>query len=163
MRAQSLQLCLTLCDSMDCIARQAPLSMGFPRQEYWWVAISFSPSASCTASQNPSCEPGHPLSPGLPCDLLQQTLKLSESLPDSHPNVLLVFQIKPQISSQPCTVHLKPPLAHMSKLTLPSVLPRNLVFPCVITQGTSRSHLLSQPNPKPSLPTSSQRRPQAPH
>ena len=26
--------CSTLCDPMDC-SRQAPLSMGFPRQEYW--------------------------------------------------------------------------------------------------------------------------------
>ena len=26
--------CLTLCDPMDCV-HQAPLSMGFPRQEYW--------------------------------------------------------------------------------------------------------------------------------
>ena len=32
---QSLQSCLTLCDPMDCIACQAPLSMGFSRQEYW--------------------------------------------------------------------------------------------------------------------------------
>ena len=30
-----LQSYLTLCDPMDCIARQAPLSMGFSRQEYW--------------------------------------------------------------------------------------------------------------------------------
>ena len=29
----SLQLCLTLCDPMDCVAHQAPLSMGFSRQE----------------------------------------------------------------------------------------------------------------------------------
>ena len=29
------QLCLTLCDLMDYIARQAHLSMGFFRQEYW--------------------------------------------------------------------------------------------------------------------------------
>ena len=29
------QLCLTLCDPMDYIAYQAPLSMGFSRQEYW--------------------------------------------------------------------------------------------------------------------------------
>ena len=29
------QLCPTLCDSMDYIARQAPLSMEFSRQEYW--------------------------------------------------------------------------------------------------------------------------------
>ena len=35
------QLCLTLCDPMDCSARQALLSMGFPRQEYW-SAISSS-------------------------------------------------------------------------------------------------------------------------
>ena len=34
MRAQSLQPCLTLCNPMD-VAHQAPLSMGFSRQEYW--------------------------------------------------------------------------------------------------------------------------------
>ena len=33
--AKSLQSCLTLSDPMDCIACQAPLSMGFSRQEYW--------------------------------------------------------------------------------------------------------------------------------
>ena len=33
MRAKSLQLCPTLCDPMD-VAWQAPLSMGFSRQEY---------------------------------------------------------------------------------------------------------------------------------
>ena len=32
---KSLQSCPTLCDPMDCIALQAPLSMGFSRQEYW--------------------------------------------------------------------------------------------------------------------------------
>ena len=32
MCAKSLQLCLTLCDPMDC---RPPLFMGFPRQEYW--------------------------------------------------------------------------------------------------------------------------------
>ena len=34
-RAASLQLCPTLCDPVDQGARQAPLSMGFSRQEYW--------------------------------------------------------------------------------------------------------------------------------
>ena len=29
------QSCLTLSDPMDCIAHQAPLSMGFSKQEYW--------------------------------------------------------------------------------------------------------------------------------
>ena len=32
MCAKWLQSCLTLCDPIDC---QAPLSMGFSRQEYW--------------------------------------------------------------------------------------------------------------------------------
>ena len=36
----------TLCDPMDC-SRHSPLSMGFPRQEYWeWVAISSSRGSS---------------------------------------------------------------------------------------------------------------------
>ena len=34
MNAKSLQLCLTLCDPMDC-THQAPLSLGISRQEYW--------------------------------------------------------------------------------------------------------------------------------
>ena len=29
------QSCLTLCDPMDCVAHQGPLSMEFSRQEYW--------------------------------------------------------------------------------------------------------------------------------
>ena len=29
------KLCLTLCDPMDCVAHQAPLSMEFSRQVYW--------------------------------------------------------------------------------------------------------------------------------
>ena len=29
------QSCLTLCESMDCVACQAPLLMEFSRQEYW--------------------------------------------------------------------------------------------------------------------------------
>ena len=33
MLAKSLQSCLTLCDPMDC-SPQAPLSMGFSKQEY---------------------------------------------------------------------------------------------------------------------------------
>ena len=34
MHAKLLQSCPTLCDPMDC-SLQAPLSMGFSRQEYW--------------------------------------------------------------------------------------------------------------------------------
>ena len=35
------QSCPTLCNPMDYIARQAPLSMGFPRQEYWRLPFLF--------------------------------------------------------------------------------------------------------------------------
>ena len=40
--AKSLQLCLTLCDPMDC-SSQAPPSMGFSRQEHWSGVPSPSP------------------------------------------------------------------------------------------------------------------------
>ena len=51
MRARSLQLCPTLCDLMDCIAHQAPLSMGFSSQQYW--------------SGLPGPPPGHLPNPGI--------------------------------------------------------------------------------------------------
>ena len=41
--AYSLQSCLTLCEPMDC-SHQAPLSMGFSRQEYWSGLPFLSPS-----------------------------------------------------------------------------------------------------------------------
>ena len=52
MHAQSLQSCLTLCDPMA-IACQAPLSMGFSRQEYW----SGLPFPSPGNLPNPGMEP----------------------------------------------------------------------------------------------------------
>ena len=33
--AKPLQSCLAVYDAMDCSPHQAPLSMGFSRQEYW--------------------------------------------------------------------------------------------------------------------------------
>ena len=50
MHAKSLQLCPTLCNPKDC-SRQAPLSMGFPRQEY------------CSGLSRPP--PGDPPDPGI--------------------------------------------------------------------------------------------------
>ena len=35
MKVLATQSCFTLCDPMNCIAHQAPLSMEFSRQEYW--------------------------------------------------------------------------------------------------------------------------------
>ena len=55
MHAQLLQSYLTLCDPMDCNT-QAPLSMGFSRQEYW-CGLSF-PSPGDLP--NPGIEPRSP-------------------------------------------------------------------------------------------------------
>ena len=50
LRVLVAQSCLTLCDPVDC-SRQAPLSMGFSRQEYW--------------SGFPFPSPGHLPNPGI--------------------------------------------------------------------------------------------------
>ena len=63
------QLCLTLCDSMDC-SHQASLSMGFSRQEYW--------------SQLPFPSPGDLPNPGMePVSLTSPALRVG-CLPLSH-------------------------------------------------------------------------------
>ena len=64
------QLCLTLCDSMDCVAHQAPHSMEFFRQEYW-IELPF-PSPGYLP--NPQTEP----------HLLHLLHWQADSLPLSH-------------------------------------------------------------------------------
>ena len=59
MRAKSLQSCLILCDPMDC--SQAPLSMGFSRQEYW-SRLPFPPPGDLP---NLGIEPASLMSPAL--------------------------------------------------------------------------------------------------
>ena len=58
-------LCLTLCDSWT-VAHQAPLSMGFSRQEYW----SGLPCPPPGDLPNPGTEPTSPVSPALQADSL---------------------------------------------------------------------------------------------
>ena len=59
------QLCLTLCDPMDC---SPPGSMGFPQQAYW----SGLPFPSLGYLPNPGIEPGSPAlqADALPCEPL---------------------------------------------------------------------------------------------
>ena len=54
-RAQSLQLCLTLCDPMDCSLPRPPF-LGLSRQEYW----SGLPCPSLGDLPNPGIEPASP-------------------------------------------------------------------------------------------------------
>ena len=71
------QSCPTLCDPMDCVVHQAPLSMGFSRQEYW----SGQPIPPPGDLPNPGIEPGFPAlqADSLPTELsgkpLQNTKK----------------------------------------------------------------------------------------
>ena len=54
--SETAQSCLTLCDPMESVAYQAPLSMEFSRQEYW----SGLPFPSPGDLPNPGIEPGSP-------------------------------------------------------------------------------------------------------
>ena len=61
-------LCPTLCDPVDCIARQAPLSTGFSRQEYW-SGLPFPPAGGLP---NPGVEPP---APALQVDSLPRAIR----------------------------------------------------------------------------------------
>ena len=78
------QSCPTFCDPVDCVARQAPPSMGFPKQEYW----SGLPFPSPGDLPHPGIEPRSPTlqayalssePPGKPKDLLicMESIELS--------------------------------------------------------------------------------------
>ena len=64
------QPCLTLCNPMDGVACQAPLSMGFSRPEYW-TALPF-PSAGDLPDSGIKLASG--MSPGLQADSLRAEL-----------------------------------------------------------------------------------------
>ena len=61
--AKSLQLCLTLCDPWP-VAHQAPLSIGFSRQEYWRGLLWLSPGDL----PDPGIESASPVAPELQGD-----------------------------------------------------------------------------------------------
>ena len=65
------ELCPTLCDPTDCVACQAPVSMGFSRQEYW--------------SGFPFSSPGDLSHPGIePTAIAMSPAWQMDSLPLSH-------------------------------------------------------------------------------
>ena len=73
--AQSFQLCDSATPGI--VARQAPLSLGFPRQEHW--------------SGLPCPSPGDLLDPGIkPASLMSPTLQ-ADSLPLSHQGISVVI------------------------------------------------------------------------
>jgi hypothetical protein len=76
MHAQSLS-CVQLCETLWTVAHQAPLSMGFSRQEYW-SGLPFPPPGDLP---NPGTEPTSPVCPALQVD----------SSPLSHQGSLISF------------------------------------------------------------------------
>ena len=80
LHAQSLQLCPILCDPWT-IARQAPLSMGFSRQEQW----SGLPCPPPGNLPNPAIKPTSPVSPALQVDSLPLSHWGSPPLPIQLP------------------------------------------------------------------------------
>ena len=63
-----LLICVLLSDSVTpwTVAHQAPLSMGFPKQEYW-SGLSFPPPGDLP---DPGIEPSSPVFPALQADSL---------------------------------------------------------------------------------------------
>ena len=123
MSAKSLQLCLTLCDPMDCIACQAPLSMGFSRQEYW----SGLPCPPPGDFPNPGMEPASLMSPTLAGRFF--TTSTTWEAPDPE---LVISVLTPRWASK--VSHRKQALRSTgldfaSDLTLLSCLPKALSMP----------------------------------
>ena len=75
------QSCLTLCDPMDCIALQAPLSMGFSRQEYW-SGLLYPPPGDLP---DPGIKPTSPDFPALQVDSLPLNHQGSPSVAELTP------------------------------------------------------------------------------
>ena len=64
MSAKLLQLCPSLCQPKD-VACQAPLSMGFSRQEYWSIPGHGLPCPPPGDLPHPGIKPASPVSPAL--------------------------------------------------------------------------------------------------
>ena len=80
--------CLYLCDSMDCITHQAPLSVEFSRQEYW--------------SGLPFLTPGDLPSPGIEPMSLQSPVWASSTLTTAPPGKLLELSCVCMLSCFSC-------------------------------------------------------------
>ena len=115
MKVKVIQSCPTLCDPMDC--SQAPLSMGFPRQEYW-SGMPFSSSDSGIEPRSPALQadslPSEP--PGKPkntevsrLSLLQGILLTRELNWGLLHCMWILYQLSYQRSSSiPCTTREAP-------------------------------------------------------
>ena len=85
----SCSVILTLCEPMDCIACQAPLSVGFSHQEYW----SRLPCPSLGDLSDPGIEPG---SPALQTDSLLSEAPGKPITLNTQPDALRLLKLIPQ-------------------------------------------------------------------
>ena len=111
------QLCSTLCDPVDCSLHQAPLFMGFFRQEYW------------SGLRFPS--PGDLPNPGMePSSLAFQADALPSEPPGNSPQVwpLLMHQTLSPLTSRASRASLGPK-GHCGASFSVTELPRGLLLP----------------------------------
>ena len=85
MCAKLLQSCPTLCYSLWTAARQAPLFIGFSRQEYW----SGLPCPPPGHLPDPGIKHTSPASPALQVDSLPLSHWRSPILPPATPHIIL--------------------------------------------------------------------------
>ena len=124
----------TLCDPIDCIAYQAPLSMGFFSQEYWGGLPFPSPSDL----PDPGIEPG---SPSLQVDSLPSESPKDPSLLNSVP-----------FKSRNATSQWFQNLQRRSLLLPINTLYCNYLCACVSSQNRSSWISVSLPLPTPPTP-----------
>ena len=112
------QLCWTLCDPMDYIAWQAPLSMEFSRQEYWSGALPNSGIESRSPELQGDFLPCE--SPGKALMYRQPRVKVLWHGPHDEPTSHLPWRV----SNYKCNNDLGDPFGHYTNLNFSPLHPK---------------------------------------
>ena len=127
--AKLLQSCLTLCDSTDCSC-QAPLSMGFSRQEYW-SGFACSPPGHLP---DPRIEPASLKSPVLSDGFFTTCTTVEGSLSLCMCVCMYVWVSSVQFSCSLVCDSLRPHEPQHTRPPCPSPTPRVHTNPCPLSR-----------------------------
>ena len=127
--AKLLQSCLTLCDSTDCSC-QAPLSMGFSRQEYW-SGFACSPPGDLP---DPRIEPASLKSPALSDGFFTTCTTVEGSLSLCMCVCMYVCVSSVQFSCSLVCDSLRPHEPQHTRPPCPSPTPRVHTNPCPLSR-----------------------------
>ena len=106
--------CPALCDPMD-VAHQTPLSMGFPRQEYW-SGLPFPPPGDLP---HPGIKPESPALPSLPGRFFTMS-HLESPPPRPCPECLLAYYCRLAGARYQGSIQLKLPVAAQARCGWPA-------------------------------------------